>query len=100
MFAGKRAISKAFAAEGLRSCSLDYEHDARDAPWQHARKIELEARGYNKQYILSTSLLAHAQDILSPQGFVRFLWAAMNLAAGGLCVAGVKCSTWSIVNRT
>ena len=40
-----------------------------------------------------------AKDILQPLGFLRSLWAVMNLCAGGLFTAGIKCSTWSIVNR-
>lgn len=40
-----------------------------------------------------------AKDILSPEGFVRFLWAVMHILPNGLMAAGIKCSTWSIVNR-
>ncbi len=40
-----------------------------------------------------------AKDILSPEGFVRFLWAVMNILPNGLMAAGNKWSTWSIVNR-
>ncbi len=40
------------------------------------------------------------QDILTSRGFLRFLWAAMNLKGGALLVAGILCSTWSVVNRS
>lgn len=41
----------------------------------------------------------YAQDILSPLGFLRHVYAAMNLKQGGVLWAGVVCSTWSVVNR-
>lgn len=41
----------------------------------------------------------YAQDILSSLGFLRHVYAAMNLKPGGVLWAGVVCSTWSVVNR-
>lgn len=41
----------------------------------------------------------YAQDILSSLGFLRHVFAAMNLKPGGVLWAGVVCSTWSVVNR-
>lgn len=40
-----------------------------------------------------------SEDILTPLGFLRALWACMNLRPDGTLVAGIKCSSWSIVNR-
>lgn len=40
-----------------------------------------------------------AKDILTSEGFLRWIWAAMNIKEGGLLVAGILCSTWSVVNR-
>ena len=45
--------------------------------------------------------LAHvrtAKDILTPLGFVRHLYAVLNVARGGLISAGVVCSSWSRIN--
>lgn len=44
-------------------------------------------------------LIDPEDDILTSYGFLRFLWAAMNLKEGALLVAGILCSTWSVVNR-
>ena len=41
----------------------------------------------------------YAQDILTSLGFLRHVYAAMNLKPGGVLWAGVVCSTWSVVNR-
>ena len=40
------------------------------------------------------------QDILDDMGFLRWIWACLNIRKGGLAILGVLCSTWSIVNRT
>ena len=40
-----------------------------------------------------------AEDILTPLGFLRHVWACMHLERGGILTAGVVCSTWSVVNR-
>ena len=41
-----------------------------------------------------------SQDICEPLGFLRFLWCILNMRRGGVAVAGVLCSAWSIVNRS
>ena len=41
-----------------------------------------------------------AEDINTSAGFVRHLWAIMNMLPGALCTIGVVCSTWSICNRS
>ena len=38
------------------------------------------------------------EDINSPKGFVRSLWAVLCLAQGGLLTAGVVCSSWTRIN--
>ena len=51
-------------------------------------------------WFITVSHVSTSEDILSPLGFIRALWAVMNLRPGGCLVAGIKCSTWSIVNRS
>lgn len=68
LFAGRRAIAKAYRYKSLKATAMDIILDVRD-------------------------------DLLSPVGFLRSLWAVMNLKLGGLLSAGIKCSSWSIVNR-
>ncbi|CAK9106189.1 unnamed protein product [Durusdinium trenchii] len=38
-------------------------------------------------------------DILSPVGFIRTLYAAIHIARGGLCTMGVVCSSFTQINR-
>jgi len=97
LFSGERAISKAFAAKKLRSCELDIAHDPRDETC-HAYFSSYSYIICACKLHMSCRFLVAYKDILSPGGFCRFLWAAMNLKENGLMVAGIKCSTWSIVN--
>ena len=39
------------------------------------------------------------KDINSSQGFLRFLWSVLCCRPGAVVVAGILCSSWSIVNR-
>ena len=82
MFAGAAAISRAFRAHGYSTATLDIALDKRD-----------EARIVTRQH------LSGAQDILSPGGFARHLWAAMHIAKGGIATIGIVCSTWVAINR-
>lgn len=38
-------------------------------------------------------------DILEPLGFIRHLYACMNIAPGGLAFIGIVCSSWIAINR-
>ena len=44
-------------------------------------------------------IAGNTQDILEPLGFLRHLYACMNLTVGGLCFLGVVCSSWVTINR-
>ena len=41
---------------------------------------------------------SYNKDICTSLGFLRFLWCILNMKTGGVIVAGILCSTWSIVN--
>jgi hypothetical protein len=48
---------------------------------------------------LKYGLIVQSKDILEPLGFIRHLYACMNIAPGGLAFFGVVCSSWIAINR-
>ena len=55
--------------------------------------------GFKSCCSIALALLLLPEDILSPLGLIRHLFAAMHIAQGGLATLGVVCSTWVAINR-
>ena len=126
LFAGKRAISRAFSNRGLLSMAHDLAFNALDVPRLNYRcliRICLHNQGVNcfdmrcsiqlKKFdityydklgvshsnMTSSQTVKLGQDINTAVGFVRALISILKLKAGGLVTAGVVCSSWITVNR-
>ena len=100
MFAGKAAITRAFRAKHLHAATLDLVIDPRDELWLNMCIIVWCHVPCQPLSIWSCSWgINYAKDILTSEGFVRHLWACLNMSPGALCCMGVVCSTWSICNR-
>lgn len=56
-----------------------------------------QARGYRTCSL--DIAIDERDDICEPLGFIRHLYAAMNIAPGGLAFIGVVCSSWVALNR-
>ena len=104
LFAGKCAISRSFKAQGYATCSMDIEINELDVAWfTWGMSKQEQWQPWQLCCMLCLLLLDSSwhstQDILSPVGFIRTLYAAIHIARGGLCTMGVVCSSFTQINR-
>ncbi|CAK9007318.1 unnamed protein product [Durusdinium trenchii] len=82
-------IKKAFAPPVEKYHNIDY------FAGKCAISKAFKAKGYGALDIILNPL----DDINSPVGFIRHLYAACHIARGGLGCMGIVCSTWVAINR-
>ena len=102
VFAGKAAIGRRFLAKGWKACALDLSLNLADVTWLSFRVGFLMACSTARKCpptVLWYVYGVKSEDICSPQGFVRHLWALISCRPGALVFLGVPCSSWVTVNR-